>query len=280
MVFERWYPVEYIKHNPLMGFLLGMSYTLFAMVIALFTFPQDPALVTVGLVSLLLLPSLGKFSEIERFLESKDDDVRIQNAFTFNKDFYITYTAIFFGIFFTFAAFSIALPSLAASKLFQPQLAIIGHAFTFSSGQFLSILSNNAIVLLACFFISLIAGNGSIFLITWNASVWGTIFGTIARGATENLQGNVLIIFPLIIISVFPHVLLEISSYIVATISGTVISDSLILDGPKNPVFYRVLGYNLILLAIALVLLLVGGLVETYVLQNFKVYKMITMFAK
>ena len=279
MVVERMLPIEYLKQHHLAGFVLGWSYTLFSMVIALYTFPQDPALVTVGLTALLLLPSLGKFSELERSIESTEGNVTFTGILRANKDFYMTYLAIFFGMFFVFALFAIILPSLASSRLFETQLAILtGRAF--SPGLFMSLITNNLIVLLACFFISLIAGNGSIFFITWNASVWGTIFGITAKNAALNLQGNPFILFVLVIISVFPHVLLEISSYILATISGTVISDSLAIDGMNNDKFYKVLGYNLVILALALGFLLIGGLVEAYAIGNFKVYSLIIQFAR
>ncbi|MBI4139954.1 stage II sporulation protein M [Candidatus Woesearchaeota archaeon] len=279
MVVERLLPLEFLKRSHWAGFVVGWSYCLISMVIALYTFPQDPALVTVGLTSILLLPSLGRFSALERSIESNEGSVNLRGIFRANKDFYMTYLAIFFGMFFVFAIFAILLPSLASSKLFETQLAILtGRAF--NPGLFLQLLSNNIVVLLACFLLSLVAGNGSIFLITWNASVWGTIFGITAKSAATALQGNPFILFILVLISVFPHVFLEISSYIVGTISGAVISDSVIDDGVKSEKFFKVLGYNLVLFAIALALLVVGGLVEAYVIGNFKVYSTIIAFAR
>ncbi|MEM7819751.1 MAG: stage II sporulation protein M [Candidatus Aenigmatarchaeota archaeon] len=133
----------------------------------------------------------------------------------------------------------------------------------------MSIFSNNWWVLLACFLISIITGDGGIFLITWNASVWGTIFGVTARNAALVTYISPIIYIFVILLIVLPHVFLESLSYILGAISGGVISKSL---RTKTKGFRTILIYNIILFTLAVNVLILGGIVETYVLGNVKLY--------
>ncbi|MEM4263737.1 MAG: hypothetical protein QW666_02465, partial [Candidatus Woesearchaeota archaeon] len=76
-------------------------------------------------------------------------------------------------------------------------------------------------------------------------------------------------------ISVFPHVLLEMGSYLLAVISGTVISNALAKEQLISRRFGKILLVNGIIIVLALVVLLLGGIVETYVLDNFTTYQRI-----
>ena len=165
--------------------------------------------------------------------------------------------------------------------MFSQQLAIIlgsGHA-TFSMGLFWSLFSWNLQVLLLCLIMSLIVGNGAILFIAWNASVWGTIFGNLAKTAAVVSGGSVVIIFLLIIISVLPHTLLEGLSYIVSTISGTLMSDGLAKEKFFSTKMGRIFKYNALILLLAIAILVIACVVETFVLNNFETYKLIIQIA-
>ena len=186
MVFEQLYSIDFLTKNPWYALLLGIGYSVFGIAIAIFTFPKDPALVAVAIISILLLPSLYKFSAKEESVEGREKKFTFKELLKDNRSFLLVYLLIFIGVMLTFAFFAIALPSLAGNHLFKTQLEILygtgnvaGNA-TFTTGLFTDIFFNNFKVLLICFLISLIAGNGAIFLIVWNGSVWGTIFGVTA----------------------------------------------------------------------------------------------------
>ena len=190
------------------------------------------------------------------------------------------YVSIFFGILFTFAFFSILLPKLAAGHLFNVQLGIItGQAATFSWPLFWDLFMWNMQVLGMCFFLSLIAGNGALFSIVRNASVWGTIFGTLAKTAAVATTANPLILFMLVIISVFPHTFMEGLSYMVSTISGTTLSDSIVKEQLFSDKMRKVFKYNLLFLLVGIGILAVGMMIETYVLGNFETYRLIINLA-
>src|SRR3989338_9482934 len=187
MVFEQLYSADFLHDHPAYGFLLGIAYTILALFMALVIFPNDPALIAIGLISLFLIPSLSKLTDRTEITDAAIPGVK---AFLSNTLPYVkVYVTIFFGIFFTFAFLSIALPQLAASHLFSTQLAIVtGHAGALDISLFWDLFTWNLQVLGLSFLLSLIAGNGAIFFIAWNASVWGTIFGNLAStaaGATK-----------------------------------------------------------------------------------------------
>lgn len=274
MVFEQLYDADFLKQKPYYGFLLGVGYTILGLFIALMIFRDDPALIAVGITSLFLIPSLQQLSTSAEINERKTKNVR--DFLRIILPNFKVYLFIFFGIFFTFATFSMMLPSLAANHLFQTQLAIVtGQATNFSMALFWDLFAWNLQVLGLCFFLSLIAGNGAIFFITWNASVWGTIFGNLAKTAASQAALNPLILFVLIILSVFPHTFLEGLSYITSTIAGTTLSDGVVRERLISKRMGIILKYNLILLLIGLGILALGMLVETYVLGNFSTYRKI-----
>jgi len=149
----------------------------------------------------------------------------------------------------------------------------------FSPSLFWDLFTWNLQVLGMCFFLSLIAGNGAILFITWNASVWGTIFGNLAKTAAMASTANVFILFLLIIVSVFPHTFLEGLSYMISAISGTTLSDGITKEKLVSTKMWKIAKYNLILLLIGIGVLAIGMLVETYALGNFDVYRTIINLA-
>ncbi|RMD57879.1 stage II sporulation protein M [Candidatus Woesearchaeota archaeon] len=282
MVFEQLYSAKYLHDHPWYGFLLGMGYTILALFIALMIWPSDPSLVAVGIISLFCMPSLFKLTDSAEITNRKLPSFKsfLLETIPHAK----VYVAIFFGVFFTFAIFAILLPKLAVSHLFKIQLDIVaGQASsggaTFSTALFWDLFTWNLNVLGLSFFLSLVAGNGGIVFIVWNASVWGTIFGNLAKTAALVSTANPFIVFTLIILSVFPHTFLEGLSYMLSAISGSTLSDGIVKEKLISKKMWNVTKYNLCLLGIAILVLAIGMIVETYVLNNFTTYRKIIMIA-
>ena len=276
MVFEQLYSSDFLKKRPSAGFLLGVAYTVMGLFLAVTIFKQDPALIAVGIIALLCIPSLYRLSASAEMQESKTK--KFKDFLKLTYPYIKIYVFIFFGIFFTFAAFAIFLPTLAAGHLFSQQLGIVtgsGSATAFSWALFWDLFTWNLQVLFLCFILSLIAGNGAILFIAWNASVWGTIFGNLAKTAATAAGLNTLILFVLIIVSVFPHTFMEGLSYMIATLSGTGLSDGLVKEKVIGKKMYVIAKYNLLLLFMGISVLFVACMIEAYVLNNFTTYRMI-----
>ena len=267
---ESIYPIEWISKKTRYTFLLGLSYAVLGIFSGLFLFPKDPALVAVAITSLLLFPSLSKFISATEKKESSKK-FSLTNLFKDNFSQYKFYFFSFFGVFVVFAFFSIMLPSLATSHLFEKQIALMtGNAF--SLGFFENILLNNLKLMLFCFFAALLFGGGTIFLIVWNASVWGTVFGILAKTAALSTGKNPFIYFAMILVIVFPHMLLEASSYFLAAIGGGSLSRASVREKLISRKFGRVLLSAGLILLLAAFVLLAGMIVETAVVGNSEFY--------
>ena len=290
MVLEHIFPEDWLERKGLYAFLLGIMYSFVGILISFILFPGDPALVAVAFTSLLLLPELYKLFSIEERQESMENEVSIRNLWKDDAGLIRTYVLLFFGILLVYSVATIVLPSFQTNNLFREQLEVrfgqgfagntVGQAINFSSGLFYDLLGNNFLVMMACFVLALLTGDGAIFLITWNASVWGTIFGVTARNAALVSGDSAFYLFGIIMLVVFPHMLLEILCYICAAISGAVISKDVILEEFASERFYEVFTFNLYLLLVAIGFLLVGVIVETFVLGNIEIYKEIIELAK
>ncbi len=284
MVLEHIFPENWLENKGRYAFILGVVYSVVGILLAKFLFRGDPALVAVGFTSLLLLPELYKLFSIEERRESLETKASIHSLWRDDINIVRVYLFLFLGILVVYSIGTILLPSFTANTLFREQLevrfgqgfsgnAIFGQAF--NTSLFFSLLSNNFLVLIACFIMALLTGDGAIFLITWNASVWGTIFGITAKQASLFTGGSAYLTFALILLIVFPHMVLEAISYILAAISGSVISKDVILEKFLSNRFLEVFGFNLYLLLFGLLFLILGALVETFVLNNVGIYQQI-----
>ncbi len=281
MVLEHIFPEDWLEKKGLYAFILGIVYSIIGILLASVLFPGDPALVAVAFTSLLLLPELYKIFSIEERRERMEQRVSFKALIKDDWDVVRIYIFLFLGILLVYSLSTIMLPSFETNTLFREQLEIrLGQGFagnaTFAglnSSLFWSLLSNNFLVLLACFIMALLTGDGAIFLITWNASVWGTIFGYTAKSAALFSGQSAFYLFGLIILIVFPHMIIEGMSYFLAAISGSVISKDVLLERFASDKFMEVFGFNLYLLLFALLFLLLGAGVETFVLEHVGVYQ-------
>lgn len=283
MVLEHLFPEDWLEKKGRYAFLLGIIYSIIGILIASILFPGDPALVAVAITSMLLLPELYKIFSIEERQEGLAQKITLSEIWQIDMDVVKLYISLFLGILLVYAAATIIMPSLDANTLFREQLEIrYGQGFSgsatggiFSGALFMDLLSNNFLVLMACFILALLAGDGAIFLITWNASVWGTIFGLTAKNASMYLGANPFAVFGIIMLVVFWHMIIEAISYFLAAIAGSVISKDVLSENFASERFFEVFGFNLYLLLFALVFLVLGALVETFVLENVSIYSQI-----
>ena len=287
MVLEHIFPEDWLEHKGRYAFILGLVYSAIGLLIASVLFPGDPALVAVAFTSMLLLPEMYKIFSIEERQESVEQGISFATLWRNDLEVARIYIFLFMGILLVYSVGAIFLPGMSTDVLFREQLEIrFGQGFSgqavASSGisngiiswdLFFSLLSNNFLVMIACFILALLTGDGAIFLITWNASVWGTIFGITAKGAGLYSGQHPIFYFLIIMLVVFPHMILEALSYFLAAISGSVISKDVLLEEFASDKFFEVFGLNLYLLLFGLVFLLLGALVEAFVLDHITFYQ-------
>lgn len=274
---EQIYPIKLIEKNPIYALFLGIAYSVIGIGLAVLLFPEDPAIVAVALISIMFYPTINKLMKQEEQIEGEKKEFNLIVFLRDHKYVFVIYMLIFSGILLTFSYFALLLPSLATNHIFKNQISYMygtGGAI-FSSGTFSYLLSNNFIVLLVIFVTALVLGDGGIFLITWNASVWGTVFGNLAKTAAINANENPLVYFLLVIGIVGPHMLLEAFAYVTSAATGGVVSKAILKEKLLSGRFNSIIVNTIISLVFAVVILLIAVAVETYVLGNVSMYQTI-----
>ncbi|MBI5389022.1 stage II sporulation protein M [Candidatus Woesearchaeota archaeon] len=282
MVLEHIFPEELLERKALFAFLLGAIYSVVGIGLSLLLFPQDPALVAVAFTSILILPSLYDLLTIEERIEDQESTFSFYKLFKDNKDITKTYIFLFLGILLTYSFAAMMVDTFQANAFFKQQIDVVRGQFDNASGSATfgstvkDLFFNNIRVLVFCFLLSLLSGDGALFLIVWNASVWGTVFGAIAKGASLGSGAlNPLLFFGIVFIIIFWHMALEALAYILAAISGGVISKDVLRERIGSDKFTEVIYYNLVLFGIAVATLALAAVVESFVLHNATIYAQI-----
>ncbi|PIO05335.1 hypothetical protein COT47_05290 [Candidatus Woesearchaeota archaeon CG08_land_8_20_14_0_20_43_7] len=260
MVLEHLFPDNWLEKKIRYSFILAFVYSTLGIIASRLLFGASSGIVSVVFTSILLIPYLRKLLKEEETLEKKEKRFSFMELYRDNKTAIKVYFSFFFGIYVVYMMYSFILPMLGfdAFSLFKEQLlldpALRGDAVSIGA-VFVDIVLNNWWVLLACFLLALVSGDGAIFFITWNASSWGILFGHRALIAALNADANPLWFLFLIFMITLPYVILEAAAYIFAAISGGVISDEII---EKSSEIRRFLLYA-------------GGLIGFYLLIFFSI---------
>lgn len=260
MVLEHLFPENWLEKKVGYAFLIAVIYSTVGIIAARLLFGANSGIVSVIFTSLLILPYLQKMFSKEEREEEGEKKISLLNpkswwAFAKRNQAIRVYLAIFIGIYLTYALYSFILPQLGLNtfNIFKEQLfvdpALRGRAFDI--GTFISILANNWWVLLACFLLAIISGNGAIFFITWNASSWGAIFGYRALTAGLYSGESALLYLFLVILITLPHLLLEGGAYILSAISGSIISNEIIKEKSdiRNFLMFLIIGAGVIIIS-------------------------------
>ncbi len=126
-----------------------------------------------------------------------------------------------------------------------------------TSGRFFAIFSNNMYVLIFTLIFSLLMGAGAIFILAWNASVISAAVVIFSKYELSKL--------PLGIARYMIHGFVEIGAYFVSALAGGIIGVAVIKHRFKGEKFWAVLQDSLILIVCAIILLVIGALIEVFI---------------
>jgi hypothetical protein len=267
MVLESIFLPAFVERNKKYSFFLGIVYAFIAQVAAYVLFPENFIIVAVAFTSLLLLPLINKLLESQKNIEASEQSLSVRKFYRNHKDIFQVYFFIFMGIFFSFIIFSLFTPLPTLNHLFANQEIIIKSIYRddIQFADFYFILSNNIKVLVVAYLAAYFLGTGAVFIISWNASVWGTIFGAIANNAAVIGQNHPLIYFFLLSLVFIPHLVVEASAYLLAGISGGIVSKAVSSEKATSLRFERVIKKSMIILWISLFLIFLGAVIESQI---------------
>jgi len=257
---------DWLERKPRHAFLIGFIYSIIGIIAAYVIFPKSQGIASIAFLSMLLIPSLNKILSIEEKQDADSKKFTIRRIFQDHADVLQVYFMLFLGIFLAYALFSIKFTDLLVQGVFDSQLRIIGINFGQAIGgiEFYSILMNNLKILLIFLILSLIFGAGSVLFLSWNASVWGVVFGYISSN-----QNNVLDHFFSTFLKVMPHMFLEAGAYFFAIVAGGIMSQAVLREKPGSGKFNYVLKDGLVFLTVSVILLIVAAFIEVYVFKLF-----------
>ncbi|MFP4523140.1 MAG: hypothetical protein ACOCQQ_03485 [Candidatus Nanoarchaeia archaeon] len=253
MVLENLFPSNWLEKRFGFALLLGAGSSLIGIVLAQLLFGANSGLASVIFSSLLIIPSMYKMINQEERLEEHERGFSLKRLYADNKGLIHAYVGIFFGVYVTYLLLSFAGTYFGwdVISMFQEQLfldpAVQGRATAFSFQTLWSILHNNWWVLLACFGLSLLTGNGATFFIVWNASAWGAIFGMRAVAAAAVLGKSAVGSLLTMQAIVLPHVILEGGAYILAGIAGAIISSDIVSESNEMNKFLGLMLFGILL---------------------------------
>jgi len=251
MVLENLVSIERIRKRLVLPFLLGILYASLSLFAAIFLFPDDIILFATALTSLLFLPTINRLLEIEKNIELKRNNFELRSFFKDHKDIFKIYLCIFLGIIITFVIFSF----LSPVEIFPSGPLMFSDFFT--------IIGNNIKVLIVAYLASYFFGTGAIFIIAWNASIWGAVFGSFLRSAAFTSAHNPVLFFIILGISVLPYLIIEASAYFLAGISGGIVSRATISENIYSKNFEIIIKKSLFILWLSLSLVFVGAIIES-----------------
>lgn len=254
---------HWLEKKPRFAFLIGMIYTAIGILAAWIVFPRSQGIASIAFISMLFIPSLNSILRIEE----EQDCSRANKKFTLGQifkdhaDILEIYFMLFLGIFLAYALFSLQFPNLLVSGIFDNQLRVIGVTgqATASSFNFFSIFANNFKVMIIFLVLSLVFGAGSILFLTWNASVWGVVFAYIAT-----MSENAFDAFTSIFVKVLPHMFAEAGAYFFAIVAGGIMAQGVLREKFGSKKFEYVLKDGFAFLTVALLLLILGAVLEVY----------------
>jgi uncharacterized membrane protein SpoIIM required for sporulation len=153
---------------------------------------------------------------------------------------------------------------------------VTGKVFD-SFGVFSSILSNNFQVLVLCILFSFLYGIGSVFILTWNASVVGFAIGNTIRTGVYEIERELNLVAGTEYAKVLSYGLLkysihgipEILAYFVAALAGSIISTAAIRHDFGTKKYVNIIMDSSMLILISLGILVVAAWLEVYVTPIF-----------
>lgn len=268
MVFEQLYSAKLIEQKSFYAFLMGLGYSIIGIATAIFLFGGSPVsigLSSIAFTSLLIVPSLNKLFSIEAKQAAESSDYNfITKIFKNHADITKVYIFLFFGILLAYAFFSVVWEPLSTAIIFKEQVVVTGITGEAASpmNAFKAYISNNLLILLFILIASIIYGSGSIFLITWNASTWGTVFGIIAHKSAISAGTNPLTYFLVIFSAVFLHTLFEAGSYLLGALSGGILSKAIVREKLFSDRFNQIMQDALIIFILAVLAVIIGAYIE------------------
>ncbi|MFC1454665.1 hypothetical protein ACFLQI_01080 [Candidatus Undinarchaeota archaeon] len=260
MVVEHLLRTIELKKNPKNAFLLAILLSTLGIFVSLVLFIEYASVVMLFFVAIGFLPILESLFEIE---EKEEENAKgLKQILLRNKQVFEVYFYFFLGLVVSYLFWYLMLGNMSAQIFNQQLIMVSGPGGAFPS--FLHILMNNILVLTAFFFISLLYGAGSIFILAWNASIFSTLLIESARAAQVGLAAGMaksVLAFSL-------HSIPEFAAFFLAANAGAVLSVGLIKERHKKIGLGNVVTDAFVLLILGYLVIIIAGVIEVTISKS------------
>lgn len=246
LIFTRFIYPDLLKKKPAFAGIAAAFFVLIGFIAAFFIFSAALSIAMVAFGSLLLLPFIVKILEPNHEYEPpRGKPVRLSDIFQKHNRLIVFYVFLFFGMALEYMLLFAVLPPALSDAAFSNQIALLGPAGQFGLPKlFAAILGNNLMILIIAFALSVFFGAGSIFVLSYNASIAGVLYGSAFRTmlwGTPALAAN-LILF-------LPHTILEILAYLLAAVGGGILVRGLSRENIRDSAVLFVISLMILILA-------------------------------
>ncbi|MFH1240322.1 MAG: stage II sporulation protein M [Candidatus Diapherotrites archaeon] len=291
MVLESLTDVHFIRRNPVVMLFLAIVVSSVGMWIAYFTFPESASVLAIANIAIALVPIMHRLFVVEEVCEIMSPGGTLGFLSRHGCALKI-YTWLFIGLIVSYAFWYVAMPIEVKESVFAQQdseLDKISDLKTQLTGNaympitacdkdfwcwFQIVMYNNSSVLLWAILFSFIYGAGAIFLISWNASIIGIvvgrdIIGLVASYAHLGVGWDLAAAYMhglFNALGFLPHGLPEALGYFIGAFAGAIISVAISKRQYRSKEFETIAKDAFILVLIALLFILIGALIEAYLL--------------
>lgn len=291
MVLESLTDVHFIRRNPVVMLFLAIIVSSVGMWIAYFTFPESASILAIANIAIALVPIMHRLFVVEEVCEIMKPG-RTLGFLTRHRCTLKIYTWLFIGLIVSYAFWYVAMPMDVKESVFSQQdreldkiadlkNQLTGNVYIQATTcakdfgcWFQLVMYNNSSVLLWAILFSFIYGAGAIFLISWNASIIGVVvgrdvIGLVAEYAHLGVGWDLAAAYThglFNALGFLPHGLPEALGYFIGAFAGAIISVAISKRQYKSKEFEIIAKDAFILILIALLLILIGALIESYLL--------------
>jgi len=284
------------ERNPWDMVVLGFAVSSLAIWIAFLLAPYIPAeqsMLSLAITVIVLAPLLHRILVVEEEKDESEMNTSPLGFVTRHIDVISVYAFLFVGLLASFSFWYMMLPadsntipsssdtfSLQESAIVGVQQQISGKAMSTAAEEaiceaeeaaaraetFNRLTANNIKVMIFCFLASFLFGAGGVWLLTWNASVWGVHIGVLAKATFGHMGsfGAYCAGFPMYSLSLALWAIPEGLAYIVAAIAGGIVSVAVSRHHFKSERFWFTLMDAGFLLLISFSLVIVGAYIEHF----------------
>ncbi len=270
MVLESILDPKKAENKPLYVLVLSVLFSLISILLAYKLFPSQSSILAVAFVTILFVPFFQRLFAVEEKRDRLAGGKTQENILLRHRKIITVYSAFFIGVVITFTTVFVLYPELQKqvfslqTEWFRTQ-GITGSAV--GEDVFQRYFLNNSQVMLIAFAFSLLFGAGSVFILSWNASVIAIYLGLIVNKLipTMGVASAYLYGIPVGLSAILLHGIPEIMAYFFAAIAGGVLSVGILREQWMSPSFKEVVKDSLIFLVAAEFLIIIAALLEAFV---------------